>query len=412
MPTQITLKREIFNDIYLPYIYDHKKRYNLYIGGSGSGKSHFVFQKLILKALRHHRPRKILVIRKVARTLKDSVFQLTLDILSQWQLIGDCEVNRSNFTITLPGGSVMLFKGLDDSEKIKSIVGITDIIIEEASEVTLEDFQQLDLRLRAREQYLSVYMMTNPISKVNWVYKYFFENGTPQNTFILHSTYKHNKFLPPEYVQTLEDMINTNPTWYKIYALGEFVSLGKMVYTNWERGFVPEDKSNLQILVGLDFGYSNDPSAIIVSYADVINKVIYIDREVYEKGLLNNMIYERIVNLGVAKETIYADAAEPKSIEELKRLGLARIIAAAKGPGSVNAGIQKLQQFKLIVNPSCSSVIEELENYAYKKDKSTQEYLNEPEDMFNHAMDALRYSIQKLNLNNKLGTMSKSALGL
>lgn len=396
--------------IYLPHLTDYSSRYNLYYGGAGSGKSHFVFQKIIFKALTYKR--KVLVVRKVARTLHDSVFQLTVDVLASWKILDECKINKSTMTIELPNGSTFLFKGLDEVEKLKSIVGINDIIIEEASEITQEDFQQLDLRLRARVRFLQIYLMTNPTSKVNWIYRYFFENGTPPKTFILHTTYKHNKFLPSEYRQTLENMINTNPTWYKIYALGEFVSLGKMVYTNWERGFVPEDKSNLQILVGLDFGYSNDPSAIIVSYADILNKVIYIDREIYEKGLLNNMIYERIVNLGVAKETIYADAAEPKSIEELKRLGLARIIAATKGPGSVNAGIQKLQQFKLIVNPSCTSVIEELENYAYKKDKSTQEYLNEPEDMFNHAMDAIRYSIQKLNLNNKLGTMSKSALGL
>jgi phage terminase large subunit len=197
-------------------------------------------------------------------------------------------------------------------------------------------------------------------------------------------------------------MITTNPTWYRIYTLGEFVSLGKLVYTNWERGFVPENKANLQILVGLDFGYSNDPSALIISYADVANKTIYVDREIYEKGLLNNMIYERILNQGVAKEVVSADSAEPKSIEELKRLGVPRIKAATKGPGSVNTGIQFLQQYKLIVNPSCVNTIEELENYAYKRDKSTGEYTNEPEDNFNHAMDSLRYSTQVLTKPNKL----------
>lgn len=353
----------------------------------------------------------MLIVRKVARTLHDSVFQLTLDVLASWQLLSECKINKSTMTIELPNGSTFLFKGLDEVEKLKSIVGINDIIIEEASEITQEDFQQLDLRLRARVRFLQIYLMTNPTSKVNWIYRYFFENGTPPKTFVLHTTYKHNKFLPSEYRQTLENMINTNPTWYKIYALGEFVSLGKLVYTNWERGFVPSERDKLQILVGLDFGYSNDPSALIVSYVDIEHKIIYIDREIYEKGLLNNMIYERIVNFGVAKETIIADAAEPKSIEEIRRLGIPRIIAATKGPGSVNTGIQQLQQYKLVVNPSCINVIEELENYTYKRDKSTQEYTNDPEDNFNHAMDAIRYSIQKIN-NNKLGTMNKAALGL
>lgn len=316
-------------------------------------------------------------------------------------------------TITLPNGSILLFKGLDDQEKLKSIVGIQDIVVEECSEITLEDFQQLDLRLRAAGGMLQIHLMTNPISKANWVYKYFFEKEVDKNTtFIMHTTYKDNRFLSPQYIATLENMIHTNPTWYRIYTLGEFVSLGKLVYTNWERGFVPEDKSKLQILVGLDFGYSNDPSALIISYADLENKIIYIDREVYEKGLLNNMIYERIVNQGVAKERIVADSAENKSIEEIKRLGVPRIVAATKGPGSVNNGIQRLQQFKLVVNPSCIHTIEELENYAYKRDKSTGEYLNDAEDSFNHALDALRYSIQIIATQNKLATMPKHALGL
>ena len=254
--------------------------------------------------------------------------------------------------------------------------------------------------------------MTNPISKANWIYKHFFENGAPQDTFILHTTFKDNRFLPQPYIAALHDLQRTNPIYYRIYTLGEFGSLSKLVYNNWRLGEAPQDRSKLRILVGLDFGYSNDPSAIIVSYADIDNKVIYIDRETYEKGLLNNAVYQRIVDLGVAKEQIYADAAEPKSIEELRRLGLPRIKPAIKGPGSVNAGIQKLQQFTLVVNPNCINTIRELENYAYKRDKSTGEYINEPEDAFNHAMDALRYSIQTIMASTSLQTTTKASLGL
>lgn len=365
---------------------------------------------MVYKAI--NEKRKVLVVRKVARTLKDSVFQMTLDVLSKWKILAYCNVNKSTFTIELPNGSQFLFKGLDEVEKLKSIVGITDVVIEEASEITQEDFQQLDLRLRSVAPHNQMYLMTNPTSKANWIYRYFFENGTPQDTFILHTTYEDNKFLPPDYIKSLKEMINTNPTWYKIYALGEFVSLGKLIYTNWEVGFVPPDKTNLQVLVGLDFGYVNDPSALILSYVDVENKVLYIDREMYEKALLNTDIYERIVNMGLAKEHIIADSAEQKSIAELKRLGLSRIEPAAKGQGSVNNGIQQLQQYKLIVNPSCTNTIQELENYTYKKDRSTQEYTNEPIDSFNHALDALRYSIQKIYKNTKLGTMDKRLLGL
>ena len=410
MELKIVLKPRLFNEVYLPYLRDYSHRYNLYYGGAGSGKSHFVFQKLVFKAVSSKR--KVLVVRKVARTIKDSVFQMTLDILSQWQLLEYASVNKSTFTITLHNGSIFLFKGLDEVEKLKSIVGISDIIIEEASEITQEDFQQLDLRLRANEPNLQIHLMTNPTSKANWIYRYFFEKGTPAETFVLHTTYKNNKFLPSEYIKSLEELIKTNPTWYRIYTLGEFVSLGKLVYTNWSVGFAPENKTDLQILVGVDWGYSNDPSAIIVSYADVTNKVIYIDREVYKKGLLNNDIYNHLVDLGVAKEEIFADSAEPKSIEEIKRMGVPRIKPAMKGPGSVNNGIQRLQQYRLVVNPNCINTITELENYAYRKDKSTGEHINEPEDTFNHAMDSLRYSSQKLFVNHKLNTMSKHGLGL
>ena len=134
--SQIDLKlsRQIFNDIYLPDLFDYDNRYQVFYGGAGSGKSHYVFQKLVVKAL--NSKRKVLVIRKVARTLKDSCFQMTIDTLSKFKLLSFCTINNSTMTITLPNGSVFLFKGMDDSEKIKSITAITDIVVEEATEIT------------------------------------------------------------------------------------------------------------------------------------------------------------------------------------------------------------------------------------------------------------------------------------
>lgn len=151
-----------------------------------------------MKAL--NQKRKVLVIRKVARTLKDSCFQMAIDTLSKFQLLSHCRVNNTTMTIDLPNGSSFLFKGLDDSEKIKSITGITDIIIEEATEITQDEFIQLDLRLRARVKYLQIYLMFNPVSKVNWCYKHWFLNGTPPNTKIMKTTYLDNRFLPAEYI--------------------------------------------------------------------------------------------------------------------------------------------------------------------------------------------------------------------
>lgn len=187
-----------------------------------------------------NRRRKVLIIRKVARTLKDSVFQLVLDTLEQFQFLPYCKINNSTFSITLPNGSVFLFKGIDDGgEKIKSITGITDIFIEEATELIYDDFSQLDLRLRENATDLQMMLCFNPVSKVNWCFKHWFENGTPPNTLIVKTTYKDNRFLPDAYIKSLESMMNTNPVYYRIYALGEFASLDKLVFSNWEVGVMP-----------------------------------------------------------------------------------------------------------------------------------------------------------------------------
>ena len=407
----LQIKKDIFNDAYYPFLFDYGTRFEVYYGGAGSGKSQFVFQKIIIKALSEKR--KVLVIRKVARTIKDSVFQMTMDTLSKFKLLDLCDINRSTFTITFPNGSQFLFKGIDDGgEKIKSITGITDIVIEEATEITLDEFTQLNLRLRDKADNQQIYLMFNPVSKTNWCYKYFFESGKPANTVIHFTTYKDNRFLPDDYIKSLEAMKETNPTYYRIYALGEFCSLDRLVYNNWEEGEPPEDKKNMKLLCGLDFGYINDESAFIVSWLDEDNKKIYIVDEFYKKGLLNNELASEIKYRGYAKEVIIADSSEQKSIEEIKREGIPRIKPAAKGKGSILQGIQKLQQYKLIVSPTLEAVKVELQNYSWQKDKKTNEYINEPTDSFNHCLDALRYSLQCVENKQKMKTVNKALLGL
>lgn len=401
----IQVSRKIFNATYYPYLLDYDNRYEVYYGGAGSGKSFFIAQKILIKALSS--PRRILIVRKVARTLRDSVFQLMLNTLSQFKIIDQCSINKTNFTIGLPNGSQFLFYGLDNSEKMKSITDITDIWIEEATETTFEDFSQLDLRLRAKAPNLQIYLSFNPVSKVNWCYKYWFENEQPPHSMILHTTYKDNRFLPQDYINALEEMKTTNPTYYNIYALGEFCSLDKLVYNNWTIGTI-EDTSNLELLLGLDFGYVNDATAFVVAYLDETNKTIYIEQEVYQTGLLNNQIADFINYMGFAKSVIIADSAEQKSIEEIRQKGISRIKPAVKGQGSIMQGIQKLQQYKLIVNPQCVNMITELQNYSYKKDKATNEYINEPIDAFNHLCDALRYSLQCMDNRQRLQSISKS----
>ena len=397
------------NGTYMPYLYDYSHRYEVYYGGAGSGKSVFIAQKILLKALNDKR--KVLIIRKTLNSQKDSCWRLMLEQLSDLNIRPLCKVRVSDFAIELPNGSTFLFKGLDDSERIKSIVGITDIWVEEATELVEEDVEQLNLRLRTEADNLQMFFSFNPVSKANWVYRRWFKDGAiiTDDTVIHKSTYKDNRFLPDDYIATIEKMARTNPTYYRIYALGEFASLDKLVFNNWRVGSI-EDAHDWDMLCGLDFGFTNDPTAFVVSFLK--DRTLFISREYVKTGLLNDQIAKVITELGFSKSTIIGDSAEVKSIEELRRAGLYRIYPAAKGQGSVLQGIQKLQQLDIIVDPHCEHVITELQNYAWKKDRATGEYINEPIDEFNHCIDALRYSLQCIDKYKRLTSVSKSILGL
>lgn len=392
---KLHIKRRMFNDVYFPHLLDYRRRYEIYYGGAGSGKSVFVAQKAVIKAL--NRKRKILVIRKVGTTLKDSVFQLIIDTLKKFCVYSDKMVNKSTYTITLPNGSVFLFKGMDDSEKIKSIVDITDIWIEEATELNEDEFTQLDLRLRARVADLQIYLSFNPISKLNWTYKKWFADGVEvaADTMILRTTYKDNNFLPAAYIAALEEKAKTNPNYYRVYTLGEYVTLDKLVFYNWKvEEFNPLEIQG-QLLCGLDFGYIADTSALVCSLLDEDKKKLYVFKEWGETGKTNQELAQVIKALGFSKSVIIADSAEQKSIAEIKLAGVPKIRAAKKGAGSIIYGIQRLQNYEIILHPSCIGLKTELENYSWKKDKQTGEYTNEPNgELGDHYIDALRYSLQ------------------
>lgn len=394
---------------------DYSHRYEIYFGSAGSGKSQFITQKLIVKALNDKR--RILVARKVARSNEASTFQLFKDILSQFKILDMCQVNKTTQRITLPNNSEILFTGIDDQEKLKSITGITDIWVEEATEITKEDFLQLNLRLRAKQPNLQLLCSFNPVSKANWVYKMWFADEAKvdkETTFILHTTYKDNRFLPKDYIEAIESYKETDLAYYKIYALGEFASLDKLVFTNWEIGTCGaafDDRQRplpqLELLCGLDFGFVNDKTAFTSSLLDQENKIIYLYDAWGSTGMLNNQIADKIIDTGFSKSVIIADSAEPKSIEEIKECGVPKMKPAKKGKGSILSGIQKLKAYKIIINPDLEEVIEEFSNYSWKKDKSG-EYINEPVDEWNHYIDALRYSLQCSK--HKLRTLNKDVL--
>lgn len=409
----IEVDTSYFIDAYLPLL-DNEERFNVLWGGGGSGKSHFVADKMILKAFKYPN-RTILLVRKVQAAIKDSIFQLVVDELSRMGLLRYCKVSTYNLTIDLPNGSKFICKGLDDPEKIKSITGVDDIVIEEATEITSDDFSQLNLRLRSQAPNQQIHLMFNPVAKTNWVYSYFFES-IRNNTIIVHTTYKDNPHLPQEYIESLEEYKTTNPLYYDIYCLGQWGVLGKRVYNNWKvEEFDPyqiiREVPSAMPIFGLDFGYIADPSAFLGAIADTVNKKLYIFTEFYERGLLNDQIAERIIEEGYSKEVITADSAEKKSIDEIKGYGVRRIKPAKKGAGSVAQGIQYINQFEIIVHPDCVFTKAELQQYVYKKDKASGLYTNTPVDNHNHLMDALRYALERVRkkLNIRL---TKRSFGL
>lgn len=404
------LNPAIFNDWVYKGIDDYSHRIEVYYGGAGSGKSYGANQKVLLKALKYKR--KVLVIRKIQRTIKDSIWSLLITLLHGSGYYDLSRINRSDFEIELPNGSIFIFKGLDDPEKIKSIDGITDIVIEEGTELTEDDFTQLNLRLRALVDHLQIYIMFNPISKKNWVYDYFFVRQLPLNVKIIKTTYLDNKFLSEEYKQELERLKDRNPAYYRIYCLGEFATLDKLVFPKYTTKIITDnDIKGLKRWIGLDFGYINDPSALVWGFIDTVKKKIYVCGEYVKRGMKNNEIAETMVDLGLHKDKSYGDCAERKSIDEIKDKGV-NIDPTEKGKDSIIHGIQWIQQYELIVDERCFKVIEELDNYTWKKDKKTGEYINEPVDTFNHTIDAIRYGLNKYIKGTKTPKVINKPVGL
>lgn len=397
---QIKIKIKNPSRVFNKHIYDKLTDYStfteIHYGGASSGKSHGVIQKVVFKSLQAWKyPRKVLFLRKVGSSVYDSIFEDVKQCLEVWGLLGACKVNNSAYRIELPNGAQFIFKGLDNPEKIKSIKGISDVIMEEASEFTLDDYTQLTLRLRDKKHpNKQIYLMFNPVSKVNWVYNAFFVKK-PKNTVIYQTTYKDNRFLDEVTKENIEELADRNEAYYKIYALGEFATLDKLVFPKYKKQLLNKDElSHIPSDFGLDYGFINDPSAFMHVKIDEENKRLYIVEEYVKKGLTNDKIAEAIKTLGYSKEIIRADSAEKKSNQELRNLDIPRVIDVIKGPGSVMQGIQYILQYEIIVDERCVKTIEELENYTWKKDKATNEYINEPVDSYNHCLDAVRYAVQ------------------
>lgn len=348
-----------------------------------------------------------LVIRKTFRTLKDSCFAELKWAIHRFKVDAFWDVKESPLEMTYkPTGQKIYFRGLDDPLKVTSITVDIGCLcwmwIEEAYEITKEsDFDMLDESIRGEVPeglFKQITLTFNPWNERHWMKHRFFDDPDDQ-TLALTTNYKCNEWLDASDLKVFEDMKKRNPRRYKVAGLGDWGIVEGLVYENWkEQKFTLDDVRGLHTVCGLDFGYTNDPSAFFIGFLDLENKRLYVWDEMYETGLSNRKIYETITGMGYGKETITADSAEPKSIDELRSLGL-YIHGAKKGKDSINNGIQWIQDLEIIVHPRCVNFLTEISNYMWKSDRFGKK-LNEPIDDFNHLMDAMRYALEQYILGN------------
>lgn len=367
-------------------------RYLVLYGGAGSGKSREVANIFVDKCLTaRDEPRRVLATRKVGRTVRGSVYQQFLDVLKDVGWLAHVRQNKTVGEIFFPNGSTIICSGLDDPEKIKSISGITDIWMEEASEYSYEDFVQLDLRLRGEQAKSGTFALTfNPISRELWIKDHFVDT-TRDGAFVQKTTYLDNPLVGPEYRSVLDSI--TDPLMRQIYLEGEWGDNVKgLIFKDWET--IQEMPEKGVRAFGLDFGY-NDPMALMeVRVYDQSD--LFVNEWLYETHLTTSDLIAEMKNLGVPKDaTIIADSAEPDRIEEIFRAGFRGIKPANKGQGSVNAGISKVQSLKMHVTESSVNFKRELRTYKWQENK-TGDLLDKPIDMDNHGCDAVRYPVDVL----------------
>lgn len=345
-----------------------------------------------------------LVVRKTERTLRDSCFAQLKWAMRRLHVEKYFRCSVSPLEITyIPTGQKILFRGLDDPLKVTSITVDSGCLcrlwIEEAYEITKEDdFNRLDESIRGQlpdGMYHQVVLTFNPWSDRHWLKKRFFDTPNP-NVLAMTTNYRCNEFLSQSDLVLFEDM-KKNPRRYAVAGEGDWGVVDGLVYENWkEQVFDTSEitrRTTVKSAFGLDFGYTNDPSAFICLLVDETAREIYVFDEMYQKGMSNDDIGEELVRRGYSKERIRADSAEPKSIAYLRKKYLRRIRAAKKGPDSIMAGVTLIQDYTIIIHPSCVNFITEISNYTWATDKFDNK-INKPVDDFNHLMDAMRYAME------------------
>lgn len=369
------------------HLLESKSRVTQHIGGTRSGKTFAILQFLIAKGLESKKT--ITVVRKTIPSLKRTVIKDFTDILKGLNLWKEDDFNTTDRIFKL-GDSTVQFINSDDPDKLRGLK--SDILfIDEASEIDEETYFQLSIR--TTEKIILAYNPT--ISPYHWL-----RQMNDVDRFV--TTYKDNPFLPKEMIQAIEDLQSKNPKYWKIYGLGEFAPNEKAIY-QFE---IVDDFEAEFIAFGLDWGYSQDPTAVVAVYKNGDN--LYFEEVLYERGLVMKDLADRLNKFDIDKSyEIWCDSSEPRSIEELYRLGF-NAKAVKKGPDSIKFGIGVLQNYKLHILKTSQNLINEMYSYQYSTDKNG--YTTDiPDGGLDHLLDALRY-VGMMKLSMKATAKGKYAI--
>jgi len=364
-------------------------------GGSSSSKTISALQYLTMWGVQSEVPIVITVIGESVPVIKKSVFRDWQNIIMQGAFNGD-RYNKMDNTYTFDNGSIMQFIPADDEQRFYAMRH--DIVLfDEAYNISKGIFDQVEIRTRQQ-----ILLTWNPVAPF-WATKLEDERNDVK---VIHATYKDNKYVDPNIVEALEKRATIDPNFYRVFVLGQYGNVEGLIFkegVNWNKvDEMPEDYSRR--VFGVDFGFTYDPSAIVdVRYAD---GQFWIDEIEYKPGMFNRDIYNTLIMMTGKQTEVVADSAEPKSIAELRGMGL-NMVSAKKGPDSVMFGIRTMQGFKLNVTKRSVNLIKELRNYSFIKNKDG-EYIDRPVDNWDHCIDALRYVITHIREKPKFGQYAVS----
>ncbi|MCK4500268.1 PBSX family phage terminase large subunit [Candidatus Babeliales bacterium] len=414
MVKQLTLKistKGVFNPVYVPHI-NNQHRVQIFFGGSSSGKSVFKADNCVLDVIKG---RNYLICRKTGNTLRKSTFNEIKKSISKFKLGAHFDINKSEMVVTfIPTRTQILFAGLDDVEKIKSITPekgvLTDIWIEEATETGYNDIKQLEKRLRGKSKFAKrLHLSFNPILKTHWIYKeYFVDFWIEGQSYvekpglsILKTTFNDNDFLEEDDKAALRD--EPDRYYREVYSYGNWGVLGHVIFKNWEvKEFDEEHFDNY--FNGVDWGWVH-PFAFIRVHYDKERAKVYICNEICQKEL-GNKESAKLLKPIVSREIVTCDSAEPKSVSEYSQLGITAL-GAKKGKGSIEHGIKFLQGLKIIIHPRCQAFINEIQTYQWQEDKDGNA-LPKPIDKDDDLLDALRYALERESFSDPLPAPAKT----